>query len=227
LTIETAQLMEDLIGDLTAVPQPVEVKLFGDDLAELQKHAPVVAAALKKVSGLVEVKDGLRVAGDAISIRVDRVRAALEGLDAEAVTQQLETLVGGHIVGRIQSGEKLVDVRLWSPDNLRDRVESLSRLRLRAADGHELPLSRVADVTLISGQPEISREDLEQMVAVTARLEGRDLGSGMMEVRRVVAALHQHCICPPAFVSNTAAFMRSNSNPSAASPWSSQPLSCW
>ena len=189
LTIETLQLMEDLIGDLTAVPQPVEVKLFGADQALLRTTAIKIAAKLEKVPGLVEVLDGQRLAGDAIEIHVDRTRAAFEGLDPDAVTKQVAVLIGGSVIGQIQSGEKLVDVRLWSPLNLRDRFEALPRLRLRAPDGHSLPLSRVAEVTISTGQPQITRENLEQMVAVTARLEGRDLGSAMKEVRSTLAEM--------------------------------------
>lgn len=190
LNIETMQLMEDVIGDLTAVPQPVEVKLFGADLALLRRTAPAIATTLESIPGLVEVRDGQRVAGDAIEIRVDRVRAAFEGLDPEAVTRQLAMLMGGSVVAQIQSGEKLLDVRLWSPLHLRDRVEALPKLLLRAPDGHALPVSRIADVSIATGQPQITRENLEQMIAVTARLEGRDLGSAMTEVRSRVTAMH-------------------------------------
>ncbi len=189
LTIETLQLMEDLIGDLTAVPQPVEVKLFGSDLSTLRLVAPQVAAVLQKIPGLVEVQDGQRIAGDAIEIHVDRVRAAFEGMAPDAVTRQVATLVGGSVIGQVQTGEKMVDLRLWSPPGLRDRVETLSGLLLRAPDGHSLPLSRVATVSISAGQPQITRENLEQMIAVTARLEGRDLGSAMKAVRGAVAAM--------------------------------------
>jgi multidrug efflux pump subunit AcrB len=190
LRIELLQLMEDLIGDLTAVPQPIEVKLFGADLAALRETALHVAAALQKLSGLVEVNDGQHVSGDALEIRVDKARAAYEGLDAAGVAQQLTSLLGGSVVTQVQSGEKLLDVRVWSPTTLRDRIESLRQLLLRAPDGHVLPLSRVADVAISVGQPQITREDLEQMVPVTARLENRDLGSAMKDVRRAIAALH-------------------------------------
>ena len=156
LTIETLQLMEDLIGDLTAVPQPVEVKLFGADFALLRRVAPDVAARLAKIPGLVEVQDGLRVSGDAIDIRVDRIRAAFDGLDPDTVIQQVATLVGGRVIGQIQDGEKLIDFRLWSPQALRDRVEALPHLLVRAPDGHTLPLSRVADIRIATGQPQIA-----------------------------------------------------------------------
>lgn len=189
LQIETAQLMEDLIGDLTAVPQPVEVKLFGADLAQLRALAPRVAAAIGALPGVVEVQDGLRVAGDAIEVQVDRARAAREGIDADLVARQLEALVGGVVVGRIQSGEKLVGIRVWSSPAARGRVESIGDLRLRTADGRLLPVRRIATVAVVSGQPQVQHEDLALQVAVTARLEGRDLGSAMADVRRTVAAM--------------------------------------
>ena len=189
LQIETAQLMEDLIGDLTAVPQPVEVKLFGSDLAAVRAAAPAVAEVIGRVPGVVEVQNGLRVAGDAIEVRVDRDRAAREGLDADVVSQQLEALVGGSIVGQVQAGEKLIAIRVWTPAASRRRVESIGDLRLRAPDGHLLPVRRVASIVVASGQPQVQREDLAQQVAVTGRLEHRDLGSAMSDVRRAVAAM--------------------------------------
>ncbi len=189
LAIETAQLMEDLIGDLTAVPQPIEVKLFGADLAQLQKAAPVVAQQIGKVAGVVEVQDGLRIAGDALAIRVNRIAAAREGLDPDAVGRQLQTLIGGTVVSQIQTGEKLIGVRLWSSADVRNRIESLQELPLHAPDGHTLPLKRIASVAIEAGQPQITRENLEQMVAVTARLEGRDLGSAMKDVQRTIAGM--------------------------------------
>ena len=104
-------------------------------------------------------------------MRVDRDRAAIEGLDPDSVARQLEVLVGGRVVGQVQAGEKLIDIRLWSPPSLRGRIDALQSLRLRAPDGHDLPVKRVAEIRIAPGQPQIQREDLEQMIAVTARLE--------------------------------------------------------
>lgn len=190
LTIETAQLMEDLIGDLTAVPQPIEVKLLGPDEDALKAASPMVVEAIGKIRGVVEIEGGLRVAGDAVTITVDRPAAALEGLDPEAVTRQLEQLIGGTVIGQIQEGEKLVGVRVWTEGSLRDRVRALQDLPLRAPDGHALPLKRVATLAISPGQPQITRENLQPLVAVTARLEGRDLGSAMREVSQTVSRLN-------------------------------------
>ena len=72
LQIEMAQLMEDLIGDLTAVPQPIEIKLYSDDGQLLGRLAPKVAQAIEKIPGVVDVKDGIVLSGDAVKIHVDR-----------------------------------------------------------------------------------------------------------------------------------------------------------
>jgi CzcA family heavy metal efflux pump len=195
LRIETAQLMEDLIGDLVATPQPIEVKVFGDDVDTDRVWAAKIAAAIGKITGVVEVFDGVKIAGDAIDIRVDRVRAALDGLDPDAVSRQVETLLGGSLAGAIQSGGKLIGIRVWTPADLRERIQQLEQLPLRAPDGHILPLDRVATLTIAGGQPQADRENQRPLVAVTARLEGRDLGSAMQQVQSTVLALH-----PPASV---------------------------
>ncbi len=189
LRIETAQLMEDLIGDLTAVPQPIEVKLFGDDSGVLRKIAPQVAERLQKISGVVEVFNGIRIAGDAVEIRVDRVRAAIEGMDPDNVTRQLQDMVGGNVASQIQVGEKLVGLRVWVNQDLRDRISALQNLRLRAPDGHYLPLKRIAEISIVEGQAQELRENLKPMVAVTGRIEGRDLGSTMRDVQQVLSSL--------------------------------------
>ncbi|OYY89408.1 MAG: transporter [Sphingomonas sp. 28-66-16] len=189
IAVETAQLMEDLIGDLTAVPQPIEVKLFGDDPAAIEGAAKRVGAAIGKIAGVVEVVDGLRVAGDAISIKVDPGAAAQQGLDPDAVATQLEALIGGTQATQVRIAEQLVTVRVRAPGDLRARAADLARLVLTAPDGHAVRVAQIASVTVAAGQKQLTREDLAPFVAVTARLEGRDLGSAMKDVRKSVAGL--------------------------------------
>lgn len=189
LQVETAQLMEDLIGDLTAVPQPIEVKLFGDDPAVLATAAKQVGDAIGRISGVVEVVDGLRVAGDTVSIAVNPQLALQQGLDPTAVAGQLETLIGGTQATQVRLGEQLVTVRVRAPQALRSRADEIARLPLVAPDGHFVRVGQVARVSIVGGQKQLTREDLAPFVAVTARLEGRDLGSAMTEVRKSVANL--------------------------------------
>jgi CzcA family heavy metal efflux pump len=186
LAIETAQLMEDLIGDLTSVPQPIEIKIFSDDEATLQKLAPQVATAISSVPGVVEVKNGITPAGDALEIRVDRVKAALEGVDADSITKILDGYLSGNVTTKALHGPKLVGIRLWIPQNARKTDLDVKSLLLPAPDGHLFPLGRVASFDTVSGQPQIKREDSRRMVAITARIAGRDLGSTVRDVQGVL-----------------------------------------
>ena len=190
LDIETAQLMEDLIGDLTAVPQPIEIKLFGDDPQALARSARRVGQAIGRVDGVVEVVDGLRVAGDAVSIRIDGIRSMQQGLDPTIVATQLDGLVGGTVATPVRIGEQLVNVRVRAPADLRSRADALRDLPLVASDGRVVRIGQIADVSVLAGQQQLTREDLAPFIAVTARLEGRDLGSTMTDVRGAVSALH-------------------------------------
>jgi CzcA family heavy metal efflux pump len=194
LETEMLQLMEDLVGDLTAVPQPIEIKLFSDDAALLQSTAPNVAQAIGKISGVVEVKDGIVLAGDALAINVDRARAALEGMDPAAITEAVQGLMTGMTATtKIESGPKLVGIRAWIPESDRRTAEDIANLDLRAPDGHFFPLKRVATITTVTGQPQIDRDNLKRTLAVTGRITGRDLGSTM---RKVQTALGQPGLIP-------------------------------
>jgi multidrug efflux pump subunit AcrB len=186
--IETLQLMEDLIGDLTAVPQPIEVKLYSDNVALLQRTGPQVAELIGKVRGVTEVKTGVVIAGDGLQIQVDPALSELEGIDAGEASKQLEGLLSGNVATQIQSGASLADVRVWTPPAVRARTDQVAALMLKSpADGHLFPLSRIATVRVVTGQAEIARENMRRMDAVTARVEGRDTGSAAKEVQAVVA----------------------------------------
>jgi CzcA family heavy metal efflux pump len=187
LQVELLQLMEDLIGDLTSVPQPIEIKLYSDDEQLLRMLPLRVAETISKVPGVVEVKNGIVPAGDALHIQVDRVKVGLEGMDPEAVTKALNDFLSGNVTTHIQQGPKLIGVRVWIPRDARETMRNVENLLLRAPDGHLFPLKRVATLIPVSGEPEIMRDDLKRMVAVTARISGRDLGSTVSDVKRALA----------------------------------------
>lgn len=188
LEVEMALLMEDLIGDLTAVPQPIEIKLYGDKTDELMAIAPKVAEKIGKITGVVDVKDGIVWAGDALNVVVDRDKAALEGVNPDNVTGQLQSWFEGKVTTDVQEGIKLVGVRVWVPTGVRRTTEAVNVMRIRAPDGHLFPLRRIAHVQLVSGQPQITRDDLKRMVAVTGRISGRDMGSTLHDVQAVLNA---------------------------------------
>jgi CzcA family heavy metal efflux pump len=191
--IEMAQLMEDLIGDLTAVPQPIEIKIYSDNGALLGRLGPKVAAAIQNVPGVVEVDDGVVLAGDALDIKIDRVKASLEGVDPESVTNTLQKILSGSVTTQVQQGPKMVGVRLWVPDSERETIRDVRHLQLRAPDGHLFPVERIATIRMLTGQPQIDRDDLKRMIAVTGRISGRDMGS---VIRQIKAVLNQPGLLP-------------------------------
>jgi len=162
LDVELTQLMEDLIGDLTAVPEPIEVKLYSDDGDLLQTASNSVVDAIGKINGVVDVEPGVILAGDALNIAVDPAKAAIEGMDPDAVTGAMNDYLDGSPTGtKIESDPKLIGIRAWIPARFRRTAEDISNLRLKAPDGHYFPLKRVATLTPVTGQPQIDRERLE------------------------------------------------------------------
>lgn len=186
LEVELLQLMEDLIGDLTSVPQPIEIKLYSDDAAALTTTAESVAAAIAKINGVVDINNGIHLAGDAIEVHVDRAAAAFLGLDADTVTKAVSDALAGSVATQIPTGPKMVGVRVWLPEDARNKEQKLAKLPIFAADGRIITLDRVASLQAVSGQPQIARENLKRMNAVTARISGRDLGSTISDLQQLL-----------------------------------------
>ena len=187
LDVEVSQLMEDMIGDLVAVPQPIEIQLYSDNADELNDTTQKVADALGKINGVNGVLPGINPAGDALTMSVYPAKAALQGLDPAAVTDQVTAAVDGTLAAQLPVNGKMVGVRVRLPSSSYRRLEQVRALPIRAADGHLLPLSQVADLQIVQGQPEITRNNLKRMVAVTGRISGRSMGSVIDDVKRMLA----------------------------------------
>ncbi len=180
-------ILGDLIGDLMYAPQPVEVKLFSTDVAYLKAKAPQIAETLGKIPGVVDVFNGLVYTGPAISFRVRYVDAERFGLTADDIAGTVNAAMIGQLASTVLEGDHVVAVRVKAEPGAIDRLEKLRNLPLRAADGGLVTLSQVVDVIEEPGQLELRRDDFRQDVAVKARLEGRDLGSAMAEIRKTLA----------------------------------------
>jgi CzcA family heavy metal efflux pump len=181
--VDIKQLMEDLIGDLTSVPQPIEIQLFADDPSKLIPTAKRVGAAIQVIPGVTEMETGVVLAGDALNVVVDPVRASFEGMAVQDIASQVNDYVSGNVATQLTQPLKQVGVRVWLHPSLRGRDDDIARLPIRASDGHIFPLDRVADIAPEAGQPEIHRANLQQTISVTARIEKRDLGSTISDVQ--------------------------------------------
>jgi multidrug efflux pump subunit AcrB len=185
MTIEFVELLQDMLGDLEGNPEPIEVKIFGDDLPTLARLADRTAERLKAIPGIVDLVVPQR-SNPTIDLKVDPTRAARVGLTAEAVAAQLSTGLRGRVATALRHGDRVVDVRVRFPDRNRFDLDWIRTYPLDLPGGGVLPLSSVADIAMVPGEAQLFREDLQQMVPVSARLEGRDLGGGVRDVERAL-----------------------------------------
>jgi CzcA family heavy metal efflux pump len=176
-------ILGDLIGDLTWSPKPIEVKLFSTDTAFLQRKAPEVEAILQSVHGVVDTFDGLVYTGPSLRLRVRSPEAQRFGLNAADIAAAVKAAMLGETASTVLEGDRVVAIRVKADAVSTGLVATLLELPLRTASGKLVKLSQVAEVIQDPGQLELRREDLRQDVAVSARLEGRDLGSAMAEIR--------------------------------------------
>ncbi len=186
LEISMDQPMKDLIGDLTGSPRPIEIKLFSGNGPLLRQTAMRVARHLAAIPGVLAVRNGIVYSGNAVDIRVDRAKAALEGVSPQSVTTQLYDALNGAIATRVQRGIRMIGVRVWVPHSMRASLGAIRSLPMEAANGRLFPLREVARVRILHGQPEITRDNLKQMAAVTAHISGRSLGGVMHDVKTLL-----------------------------------------
>lgn len=193
IDVEFVQTLQDMIGDLTGAPEPIEIKLFSQDAGLLQQWAPKVADSIKKVGGVVDIRDGIEntTSGPATTFQVDPILAARAGFTAEEIaTDATALLEGGPALTPLVANDRAYTIRVRYPEQNRSSLQAMSGTVINSATGKTATLGGVASVTEIPGQTEVRRENLQRNVAVTARLEGRDLGSGIRDVQKAVSDLH-------------------------------------
>jgi multidrug efflux pump subunit AcrB len=192
IDVEFTQTLQDMIGDLTGEPQPVEIRLFSEDAQLLQEWAPRVADAIGKIKGVVDLRNGLEntISGPAVVFRVDPAAAARAGFTPEEVELDTSAILQGEpAAAPVIANDRAFAVRVRFPAADRQSLDAMRNTVLTSATGHTATLGALATVTELPGQNEIRRQNLQRDVEVTARLEGRDLGSAVSAVQAAVAKL--------------------------------------
>jgi CzcA family heavy metal efflux pump len=183
IEVEFPHILEDLIGDLAWSPQPIEIKIYHRDEETYKAVAKSVEEWLPKVKGVVDVVNQTFVIGPAVNFRVDLEKAQRAGFGVRDVADLQAAIHDGEVASEMISGTRLIGIRVRYPAEYRSSIKKLQSLQLTSPTGVTVPLSSIAHVEVEEGQTEIHRENLRNMTSVTARLEGRDLGSAMNEVR--------------------------------------------
>jgi CzcA family heavy metal efflux pump len=193
LDVEFIQVLQDMIGDLTSAPEPIQIKLFSPDTAALQEWAPKVADAIHKIPGVVDILNGIdnTISGPATTFQIDPSVAARAGFTPEEVAIDASAILEGEpAAAPVVSNDRAYTVRVRFPAGNRASLEAIRDTLLTSSSGRTATLGGLATITELPGQTEIRRENLQRQVAVTARLEGTDLGRGMDAVMKTVDGLH-------------------------------------
>ena len=186
LSIEFGQLVEDVIGDLTTNPQPIEVRVFDEDRLIAESKAGEISARLATIRGVVDVRSGVVVSGPIVTV-APSAAAARAGVGTEALSNAAAPAVKGLDAGSIKRGSRAWPVRVVLPRRPGLSAESeLAELSIPVGAGRRVRLGDVASIRTNPGETEVARDNLRTVATVSARLSGRDLGSAMAEIQQVL-----------------------------------------
>lgn len=193
LDVEFPQVLQDMIGDLSNSPEPIQIKLFSSDVHVIRDLAPKVADALAKVPGVVDVQNGIEntLSGPATQFQVNPVVAGRLGFTPTEVAEDATAILDGLPTNdpMIVNGRPYT-IRVRLPEANRASLDAIQNTVFNSSSGHTATLGSMADVTQLPPQNEIRRENLQQVVLVSGRLEGSDLGGPMASVKDVVSKLN-------------------------------------
>ncbi len=187
------QTLQDMIGDLTSAPEPVQIKLFSPNIDLLRAWAPRVGDTIKKIDGVKDVKNGIEntISGPSFTFKIDESAAARSGFNSQELELDASAIMQGEpsTVPVIANGRSYT-LRVTFPPEMGSSLEAIRNTPLISSTGRTATLGALASLQTDPGQLEIRRENLQRDVTVTARFEGVSLGTGMGRVQKAVAALH-------------------------------------
>ena len=187
--VEFTQILQDMLGDLEGSPEPVEIKVFGNDMDTLQKVADEIEPKLVKIPGVVDFK-GLQKGNPEIVFHVDDALAGRAGLTPDQVSQQLSAGLLGLTETELREADRSVDIRVRFPDSFRYNYSDILQYPILSASKQIVSLSSLAQVDQVHGDNQLLRENQRLMVSLTARLENpNDLGRAISDVKKMMAGI--------------------------------------
>lgn len=195
--VEFTQKLQDMIGDLTSAPQPIDIMLFSPDAKLLDEWAPRVADAIGKIDvggshPIVDVDDGIdsTTSGPAVSFQINMATASHAGFTPQDVANEAQAMLNGvEASAPVVVNDRPYPVRIRYPAELRSSLSAMNNTMLVSPAGHTANLGSLAAMTELPGQTEILQDNEQRYVAVTARLEGLDMGHGIAAVQAALAKL--------------------------------------
>ncbi len=186
------QILQDMIGDLSNSPEPIQIKLFSNDQNLLLTLGPRVQQAIAKIPGVVDTENGVdnTISGPATNFQIDPVLAGRLGFTPTEVAEDATSILDGLPTSDpLISGGRPYTIRVRLPDANRASLDAIQNTVFNSGTGHTATLSAMATVTQLPPQNEIRRENLQQVILVTGRLAGSDLGGAIKQVKDAVSRL--------------------------------------
>ncbi|MCA9234331.1 MAG: efflux RND transporter permease subunit [Planctomycetales bacterium] len=208
LATEFVPLVEDQINDLAGVHRPVEVKLFGPDVARLRELAAQTAEVVEGIAGTADVNSNVHLGNPDIVIHPDSAQTERVGISELDVENQLNAALYGQVASSVPEEDRMTRIRVRYPDRVRfDRgrlgelpislstaattaaTTSTGAIATAAPNPGFVPLSQLAAIDVVRSPNELWRENQQPVITVTAELDGRDLGSVNRELQTKMAAV--------------------------------------
>ncbi|QAA82976.1 efflux RND transporter permease subunit [Aequorivita sp. H23M31] len=183
-----SQPIQDNVEEYVAgVKSSLVVKIFGDDLFELEGYADEVADAIRDIEGIEDLNVYRNIGLPELRIQLHDNKMARYGVamaDAQAV---VEMAIGGRAATSFYEGERMFDVRIRFEKEYRDTDEKIGEILIPTGGGQKVPLKEISTISYLTGPTFIYREGGSRYIAVGFSIEGRDLGSTIAEAKKKVA----------------------------------------
>ena len=184
---EITQPIQMRFNELIAgVRGDIAVKVFGDDFASMNRTAEQIASVLRKTQGAADVKVEQTTGLPMLDIRVNRDAMARLGVTAQDVQDTVTATLGGRTSGQIFEGDRRFPVVIRLSEAQRADLGLLEQVQVPVAGGSYVPLSSVADIKVVDGPNQISRENGKRRVVVQANVRGRDVGSVVADAQATI-----------------------------------------
>ncbi len=171
----------------TGIKSPVGVKVSGPDLAEIDRVAHEIEAAVKDVAGVTSVFAERLTGGRYVDIAIDRRAAARYGMNVADVQSVVSSAIGGETVGETVEGLQRFPISVRYPRELRDSVQKLRELPVVTERGAQVPLGSLAEIKVADGPPMLRSENARPSGWIYVDLRGRDLRSAVTDMQAEVA----------------------------------------
>ena len=181
---------------ISGVRSDIAIKLFGDELDTLKKTADRIGAVVSKVPGAEDVKVEATSGLPQLQIKPDRAAIARYGINVEDVNSLVESIIAGKEAGLVYEGEKRFSLVVRLADESSRDVETIKNLLVSAPNGSRIPLAQLADIRLVQGPAQITREDTRRRISVELNVRGRDIGGFVKEAQ---AAIDQRAPLPAGY----------------------------